>query len=315
MDGVANVSRASNARELLAKGDALAKKGDIGGALAAYRRLLAADPRSAEACRRIALVCAQLRLPAEGLQAANRLLELKPRDRFASVSKAEMLESLGRVDEAYAQIKPLVGREERDPHAVTVFARVCERLDPPRDEALPFAARLAADGKVAPKVRVKALWSMVHTLDALERYDEAFARALELKALEASAGIGRPPQARERLDVAIKAYTPDRVARLPRGSDRSQVPVFVVGMLRSGTTLVEQILASHPEVHGAGELIEIAAIAMRKLPARQPYPACLDALDRARVDELAGEYLALLHRIAPKAKRVVDKMPTNYDHL
>lgn len=300
---------------MLAQGDARAKKGDLGGALAAYRRALATDARSPEACRRLASLYAQLRLPAEGLEVSCRLLELQPSDRFAAVSKADMLESLGRVDEAYATLKPLIGPEERDPHAATVFARVCERLDPPRDEALPLMARLAADSSAAPRARVKALWSLVHTLDALGRYDEAFARALELKALEASAGIARPPQARERLDAAIAAYTPERFARLPRASNRSQLPLFVVGMLRSGTTLVEQILASHPEVHGAGELTEIASLAMRKLAAHGPYPACLDALSAAHLDQMAEEHLATLRKLAPKASRVVDKMPTNYDHL
>ncbi len=101
------------------------------------------------------------------------------------------------------------------------------------------------------------------------------------------------------------------------GSD-SERPVFVVGMPRSGTTLGEQILASHPQVHGHGELDGIRKIEWqlpRRLGGTRPYPECITALSSEVAVSLAGEYLARLEQDAPEALRSVDKMPHNFERL
>lgn len=96
----------------------------------------------------------------------------------------------------------------------------------------------------------------------------------------------------------IAFYTPDILRRLGGAGDTSRAPIFVVGMPRSGTSLVEQILASHPDVYGAGELT---------------------LFDRAIADAgtedplaLGRRYLELLDAVAPAGRRVVDKLPSNF---
>ena len=90
--------------------------------------------------------------------------------------------------------------------------------------------------------------------------------------------------------------------------------MFIVGMPRSGTSLVEQIIASHPRAFGAGELNDIGRMA-RELPVlvntARPYPEALDRLTPDIVDTLAGRYLGALSARAPDAARVTDKMPFN----
>jgi hypothetical protein len=94
--------------------------------------------------------------------------------------------------------------------------------------------------------------------------------------------------------------------------------VFIVGMPRSGTSLVEQILASHPNVFGAGELRDLQRLA-EELPARvgakEAYPACLVRLDGSAACALADEYLERIGRRSGAALRVTDKMPLNFLHL
>jgi tetratricopeptide (TPR) repeat protein len=305
----------AGAEPALARGDAAAAKGDFAGAVAAYREALKHDERSVAAYRKLIGLFRDSRHGAHGLEAAQRLLALEPRSVYARAAVADMLEMLGRLDEAYAMAAPAVNAGQRDAYLITVFGRICGRMEPPRDEAIEPLGRVAADAKLAPRTRVKALWALVHSLDALGRYAESFARAQELKALEKRSGISRPMPNWKGIDAAVRAYTPERMARLPRASHGSRLPIFVVGMLRSGTTLTEQILSAHPDVHGAGELPDLARMALRKIPAKQPYPACLDALDQAALDALAAEQLARLRKAAPKARHVVDKMPTNFEHL
>jgi len=98
----------------------------------------------------------------------------------------------------------------------------------------------------------------------------------------------------------------------------SERPVFIVGMMRSGTTLSEQILASHPMVHGHGELDhlrQIVAAMPEQLGGTQPFPECITMLDSATALRLAGEQLARLERDAPEAARSIDKLPHNFERL
>ncbi|MDP6691697.1 MAG: sulfotransferase [Alphaproteobacteria bacterium] len=95
-------------------------------------------------------------------------------------------------------------------------------------------------------------------------------------------------------------------------------PVFIVGMPRSGTTLVEQIIASHPDAAGGGEmsLVQTMADALTDgLGSAASYPACVADLDAATADALVAQYLEHLDRVSDTAARVTDKMPGNFWHL
>jgi hypothetical protein len=94
--------------------------------------------------------------------------------------------------------------------------------------------------------------------------------------------------------------------------------VLIVGMPRSGTTLIEQILASHPQVFAAGELNDLREVIaahcdLAAVPA--PYPECVRELSAEVLRRIGTAYTDRLHRRAPEAARVTDKMPGNFFHL
>ncbi len=100
--------------------------------------------------------------------------------------------------------------------------------------------------------------------------------------------------------------------------DPSRRMVFIVGMPRSGTTLVEQILSSHPDVYGADELTKVAELAEtlpERLGVRGRYPNCVASLDAETAAALANEYLSYVDSLAGPESLVTDKMPTNFYHL
>ncbi|MDH3673192.1 MAG: sulfotransferase [Gammaproteobacteria bacterium] len=100
--------------------------------------------------------------------------------------------------------------------------------------------------------------------------------------------------------------------------DVSDLPVFIVGMPRSGTTLVEQIIASHPRAFGAGELHQVTNIAVglrKRLHTHLPYPKCATMIDRSLAQSLAEGYLDYLKGAGGDALRVTDKAPGNFIHL
>ncbi len=118
-------------------------------------------------------------------------------------------------------------------------------------------------------------------------------------------------------EATKKAYSRERFAAGPQANNRDMVPLFIVGLPRSGTTLAEQILASHSAVHGAGERPHLHNCLSRlvgpMLHAKNVNEAA--NLSAARLSSAARKYLVDLHALAPGARYVTDKMPGNALHL
>ncbi len=145
-------------------------------------------------------------------------------------------------------------------------------------------------------------------LDHTGDHDAAFEHARRANALrreiDGAAGAFFDPAAhRGHIDRLIGFFTPSLFERARGFGVDSELPIFVVGMMRSGTTLAEQILASHPQVHGAGELRDVERLS-GSLSGEQ--------LDAAATHELAAGHLRKLHERGGAALRVVDKNPLNF---
>jgi len=113
----------------------------------------------------------------------------------------------------------------------------------------------------------------------------------------------------EEMHHAAQIFTPALILAKQGLGDPSDVPVFIVGMPRSGTTLVEQILASHPQVFGGGELSAFDD-ALGEISAAGPFDA--RTADESDFQRLGARYLAKLLPMAPGAKRITDKLPGNF---
>jgi tetratricopeptide (TPR) repeat protein len=115
-----------------------------------------------------------------------------------------------------------------------------------------------------------------------------------------------------------RVFTGDNVELMSAHGLRTEVPVFVIGMPRSGTSLVEQILASHPEVHGAGELSLISEIAVqlhRFSQGDSHYPLCMNSIEDGAITGGATDYLERVQELSPESQKIIDKAPMNYRHL
>jgi tetratricopeptide (TPR) repeat protein len=173
--------------------------------------------------------------------------------------------------------------------------------------------------------RSQLLFGLAGTFDAQGDFARAAARLEGANRLQASARACRgqredADQHSRFIDRIIAAFTPELIARGHGWGDPDPRPVFVVGLPRSGTTLIEQILASHPKVHGAGELSEVRRVfqSLPELVSRPSTDSCdaLGALDAISTRAAARRYLHCLNALAPStATRVVDKMPDNVELL
>jgi hypothetical protein len=165
---------------------------------------------------------------------------------------------------------------------------------------------------LAADKRISAEFAIGTALDDAERFDEAFDHFTQANLLakeqRATAGDRYDPDVFHAVvDHLIETFTPEFLEKRRGWVEPSELPVFVVGMPRSGTTLVHQIAASHPRVFGAGELNHIGRIAMG-LEERSAWTA-------ESLTEVAQRHLERLRSLDAGALRVVDKMPINLHHL
>jgi hypothetical protein len=118
-------------------------------------------------------------------------------------------------------------------------------------------------------------------------------------------------QTTRQVDEIIRIFSRETIKRLQDAGNTSSTPIFVVGMPRSGTTLTEQIIASHPDVHGAGELADMSIISERNVGQTAGFPHNILALDHQTLKKWADEYVAGLCQRAPNSLHITDKLPGN----
>jgi Sulfotransferase family len=170
------------------------------------------------------------------------------------------------------------------------------------------------EANLKPEKRIMLHYALGKAYDDLKEWERAFPHFIEGARIkrERLAYDANADAARTQRIVAL--IDSDFVSRLRGAGDPSEVPVFVLGMPRSGTTLTEQIIASHPEVYGAGELNELMDIVQQPTVglAFRPFPDNLENLTPEILTAWGQAYVGRLRERAPTARRITDKMPANY---
>lgn len=291
------------------------EQGRMAAAERAFRRAIAADARYVPSHRGLAVSLKEQGDLDGAMKAFEAAFALAPEDPDTIAAHAGVLEMRGRPEEAWQRLRPLIEADRVTVNVATAFAALARRLDR-APEAVKLTDRLLANPRFDGLQKQLLHFTAGELLDGLGDHDRAFdhfRRANDLKGVKFNAD-----QFRRRVDLLIDTFSARRIAAGPKSTRASTKPVFIVGMPRSGTTLVEQILSAHPAVHGAGELNDLLQLAGRmpgSLGVAVPYPLCVSHLSEAAADGLADRYLSQLERRAPDAARITDKLPSNFLHL
>ncbi len=299
------------------------RAGRFAPAIDAWERALATAPDD-RAYPRLALARALREEGRSGEAAAQFLaaMAIEPGSVEARVELGSLRMERGELAEAEAAYRGALAIEPGSSWGHAGLASLLRDRLPDADLAA-LEARLD-DPDPDPESRVRLLFGLATVLDARGERARAVARLREANALQMetnrSAGRGFDPDAFDRrIDGLIAAFGPAFFARTAGAGPDTRLPVFVVGLPRSGTTLIEQVLAAHPGVHGAGELLlsQSALDALPYLAGRSGAPPaeCAPLLDAASIRRLADAYLQRLQARGGRAERVVDKLPENAFYL
>jgi len=332
---------------------ALGALGQVESAKCSLEAALRIDPKHIESRVRLGAVCFALGQHQDALQHLRLAAKTEPHNVETHIRLADIYLALGKIEQARSAYRKAAKLQPMEPNATAGLAAIAARSNEPRTAYTliqPFLdqgsdnvsiATLYADisGPIAQREQAiiylqelldryslpigekrRLLFSLGKLNDALANYTAAF--EYYRQANELGAESFDPWSSNAQLTSYIDFWSADFLAQAPvaRKRNKEQQAIFIVGMPRSGTSLVEQIIGSHPAVYPAGELQELNDLCAQ-LPtltkSGKPYPFCIEAVSQAVLDTAAKNYFKTVGKRAGSNKWsvITDKMPNNYWHL
>jgi len=290
-------------------GNVLRLRGYIAEAEIPLRRALKLKPNYADARSNLGLTLVFLGHLRDAKARFAKVLKASPRHADAWVGLGKVAGMEGRFDEAETMFKRALEVNPRMPSALAALAGI-RKMTSSDGAWLAAAEKMAASG-IAPLEEADLRFAIGKYHDDVQDFARAFQNYKRANELQKAIAENYDRKARTHLvDDLIRVYSRDTVSSVEGGASNSTKPVFVVGMMRSGTSLAEQIIASHPAVKGAGELgfwsdaVHEYETVLRREPLGEPIRK-----------ELAESYLRTLASHSIDALRIVDKAPVNSDYL
>jgi len=333
-------------------GQALQEEGNLDQALECYRKALTLDPNSARIECHYASALAAKELPREAIEHYRRALKLEPdwaeahnglghllqeeNDFEGAVQcyrealriKPNFADAHANIANIHAERGDLAASEasyrealQHDPDYVGAYAVLATHLrDKMPAEDVATMQQFLEREHLSDWKRALLHHGLAHIYDSRKDYEKAGERAGQANGHRKETWV-REGKVYNRAEHAgfvtflIKQFSPAFFQRTRGFGLTTEVPVFVFGVPRSGTTLLEQILASHPQVYGAGEL-SLGKESFDAIPAAlgraEPPSVCVPLLTRPAVQKIAASHLEKLRKFSSQASRIVDKMPDNY---
>ena len=328
-------------------GNALRSTGALEKAFASYKQALTAKSDYAEVHNNLGAVRSAQNRHKEAISHYQKAVEIKPDYAEAHNNLGNALQGMGRLDDAIGHYQRALSckQDHFSAHAnIGIALQAAGSLD---DAIQHFQTALSLRPNAAAVHRHLALIAPEQVNVAQIQNLLAQADITEEDAINLHFALGTVFKARNQYDLTFKhfekanllvrktiqfdhkdhidlidriidVFSEKNVRKIATAGLDSELPVFIVGMPRSGTTLIEQILSSHPQVHGGGELeyfADLKSLLSTRLDTELQFPEGVLQLNNATIHAMAQDYLDELRGLSQQAVRVTDKMPINFISL
>jgi tetratricopeptide (TPR) repeat protein len=295
-------------------GNAYLKLEQADKAAEAYRKCLAIVPRHFRVQYSLGNALARMGKLEEAIAAYETALEFNPGFPEAHHGIGNALQQLGKIDEAGKHFEQALALKPDFTPAYDALSRQKKIED---DGATADSLEKLLTKKDLPSgERCSAFFALGRIYEDQGEYEKSFENYRQGNELMRE--DYDPKKHTNFVNEMIAVFTPELFKTCAPMGDPSKKPIFIVGMIRSGTTLTEQIISSHPEVFGAGELDDIKNIARvvpRLFHSKKHYPQCMAAATAEGVKEAAKQYLDAITKMSNGEPYVTDKMPGNFFHV
>lgn len=282
----------------------------------ALKKSLAIAPNKAETVNMLGRAFFEAGLPAKAIEAYRRAIALKPdfADPYNNMGNA--LKEMGKFDEALMAFETCLAI---NPDLVGAYVNLCDtKKFRSRDDKHLSVIEATLAKPLSDERRMQLSFAAGKAFDDLKLYDLGFPHLITGNALKRKTIAYDEAAVLGYFERIRNCVTEDVIRARSGGGFASAKPIFVLGMPRSGTTLVEQILASHSGVAGGGELKDLNDT-VNSVHSRDgtsaPHPEFISVLSPDELAKIGAAYVNKLARHAPAAARLTDKMPSNFYFL
>ncbi len=295
-------------------GIALSTSGNPDAALDCHKKALQLDPNIPEVHYNLANALRDKADFQSALTHYREAIRLRPGFIEAACGEFHVLMQQDDQDSALKCIEPYVNLRSKHSGVAVAFSHLAQNREQKSRSIDELKSILEQGSTSADEIR-KIRFRLGDLCDEAQLYDEAFDHYRQGNALK-----GQPYDRaayQHYIDQIVATLNSNSFSDLPQADNSSELPVFIVGMPRVGKTLAEQILSSHPQITGAGELSDIEQISRYiEKQTGKPYPLSLECINQSQLSALAAEYLAKRQQeMLPGTLRVVDTMPRNIHYL
>ncbi len=286
-------------------------------AMTHYAAVLESDPGQVHAMAGMANAMKSTGLHAEALALARRVLALRPNFSPAAALLGSVLAEMGEMEEALAECRRAVALAPDRPDSLYQLALLA-KVQPGDGTLEALEAALPAAEKFTAREQCLLHFALAKAYDDIGAREQGFSHLLRGNEIKRSQTQYDEAAVLGGMARLAEIFTPGLLAARRGLGDPSSLPVFIVGMPRSGTTLIEQVLASHQAVHGAGERTELTQAVVRLNAERlgaAAFPDSVWTLSGEALRRMGAEHVAALRALAPDALRITDKMPGNFFYV
>ena len=279
-------------------------------ALKCFEQALSLRPEYIDARIELAIVLRGLGRTEEALVQLEQVIDLKPDDADAHINLALTLRNLGQAELAVERLEQFLGAR---PTCGAAYYHIS--MIKPKQALIPAVEKLISHPNLSKGNAIYCHLALGNLFKHGKSFDQAFSHFLKANTLQRETFSYDPEENSQTVDKLIKVYCKRFFENKHGWGSESQLPVFILGMPRSGTTLVEQIISSHAMVHGAGEILALTGVAVsiaQQLEHADPYPQCMSLFDEKMAQEYSARYLQELALYSPQASRITDKLPGNF---
>jgi tetratricopeptide (TPR) repeat protein len=295
-------------------GRVLQEAGRLEQAIEAFRRATELAPNSAQAHFLLAAALAPAALTYESVEAYQRTIEIRPKHAPAWLGLGHVLKTVGRQAEAIEAYRRCIDIKPDNGEIYWSLANL-KTFKLTDEDISAMQARIGTED-IAPQSRVNFLFALGKAYEDRQDYDRAWNYYRQGNSTQRMRERYDPVQTEIGNDAIIEVFTREFLAEKTGLGHPDPSPIFVVGLPRSGSTLLEQILASHSQVEGTSELPylgRLTASLNRNRADGINYPQAVRELGGEHFRALGEEYLerAKIHRVEGAA-HFIDKMPNNF---
>jgi tetratricopeptide (TPR) repeat protein len=253
---------------------------------------------------------------AAGIEAVQQALAADQHRPHYHFTLGKMYVPVGRLAEARSEFEAAI---DLNPNEAAYYFALCLpdlKSFAAGDKYLAAMEALAGSPEALPaSAQMLLYFALARAYEDLQRYDESFARLARSNLLKRRQVVFDETLVGDLFDRIRATFTRQLLETAGAGGCRSSVPVFVIGMPRSGGSLIEHILASHPAVHGAGELNDLLRLGTRTRTGPQNsigFPESFGLVAPERLTQLGEAYVTGLRRRAPEALCITDKAASHF---